>query len=226
MPIRVRYVGAQTRYREIAVTGKPGVWNPGESGWVPDADAPLLIGTGAFVYVAESASDTVGRQPDSGSPAVARQVGGQVYSVPLLAFSSGTSVTAPANTAENTLQSFTLPGGSLGANGFLRLTALIECTDSAGTKTFWFRIGGVNIMATVFGAGNASAFYEQVFFNRNSQSANGYQNGNTARGPSAGLMVSTSINTAIDQTVSLVAAKSNGADSIICRYFAAEVGFA
>ena len=48
MPTSVKYIGTINPYFEVGVTGKQGVWRPGRSADVPDADAPLLIATGLF----------------------------------------------------------------------------------------------------------------------------------------------------------------------------------
>jgi len=139
-------------------------------------------------------------------------------------YSNGVAQTAPADTNENALDSVVIPGGLMGTNSVLRITAQALVSNSAGTKTFWFRMSGTNIMATIFGGGgNESASYTQLFFNRGSVSANGYQNGNTVPGPSAGIMVDTSINMAIDQTLSFVCLKSNASDTIIKKMFMVEV---
>ena len=140
----------------------------------------------------------------------------------ILTYSSGVVTTAPADVNENTLGSIILPAGSLGPNGYLKLSTQISCTDSAGTKTIWFRINGTNVLATVFAAGNSSAKYEQWFWNRNSESANAYQNGNTALGPSAAGVINTSINTALPLTITLVGQKSIAGDTLTCNFFAVE----
>ena len=48
MPVSLKYIGNQRPYFELAVTGKQSSWAPGQIGEVPDADAPLLLGTGVF----------------------------------------------------------------------------------------------------------------------------------------------------------------------------------
>lgn len=46
--IRLKYIGADERYSEIAVTGKQQVWLRNSSSAVPSADAVLLLETGLF----------------------------------------------------------------------------------------------------------------------------------------------------------------------------------
>lgn len=133
--------------------------------------------------------------------------------------SSGVAVTAPLDLNENIIGSLVLPADSLGPNGYLEVTGIISCTDSIGTKTFWFRIDGVNFMATIFGVGNASAFYSQRIFNRNSKTANMYQNGNTVPGPSSAAMITTAIDTTVAKTIVFATQKNTAGDSIICQHF-------
>jgi len=77
------------------------------------------------------------------------------------------------NTSESAEATITLPAGTLGANGILRITAVFSYTNSANTKTFRFRLGGVsgteflNMTQTT-----SSGFMTQrLIQNRNSQSS-------------------------------------------------------
>jgi hypothetical protein len=56
MPLTIKYNGSERGWDELAVTGKPSVWNPGQQEERSDAEAALLIGTGLFsrVYTADS----------------------------------------------------------------------------------------------------------------------------------------------------------------------------
>lgn len=53
MTVTVRYIGTTDPYFETVVTGKPGKWNRGDTGEVPDADAALLVATGLFEVFAD-----------------------------------------------------------------------------------------------------------------------------------------------------------------------------
>lgn len=48
MAITIKYTGTQTRWPELAVTGKQSVWNPGQIESRDDAEARLLLSTGVF----------------------------------------------------------------------------------------------------------------------------------------------------------------------------------
>lgn len=47
----IKYVGTIRPYRELAVTGKPAQWMPGQIESRADAEATSLLGTGSFVMV-------------------------------------------------------------------------------------------------------------------------------------------------------------------------------
>lgn len=46
--IRVKYLGPQDRLSEVGITGKQQIWHRGDSGFVPDTDAALLVASGYF----------------------------------------------------------------------------------------------------------------------------------------------------------------------------------
>lgn len=54
MPTTIKYIGSNARYYEIAVTGKQGVWLPGQTEQRSDAEAAALLATGMFSGVLQS----------------------------------------------------------------------------------------------------------------------------------------------------------------------------
>lgn len=70
MPITLKYIGAQNRWPELAVTGKQSVWAIGQTEERTDAEAQLLVATGLFDAVdaplmldAASGAVTAGGEP-------------------------------------------------------------------------------------------------------------------------------------------------------------------
>lgn len=55
----------------------------------------------------------------------------------------GSTRAAPANTSENILQTVTLPGGTMGANGRLFIVTHWNQTNNANVKTARVRLGGI-----------------------------------------------------------------------------------
>jgi lysophospholipase L1-like esterase len=60
MPVALRYIGAEERFFEVAITGQQQGWFRGQTSTVSDVNAPLLLATGKFERAAPSASGTVG----------------------------------------------------------------------------------------------------------------------------------------------------------------------
>lgn len=46
--VRVKYIGSAIRFPELAITGQQQVWHRGESGFVTDTNAALLVASGQF----------------------------------------------------------------------------------------------------------------------------------------------------------------------------------
>jgi hypothetical protein len=78
-----------------------------------------------------------------GWPAIAR-------ALPLPVYSSGAQVLSPLTVTDNVLKSFTIPGGSMGPNTTMRITAIFTMPNNANTKTFRIRFGGVVIYQASF----------------------------------------------------------------------------
>jgi hypothetical protein len=61
MPVALRYIGAEERFFEVAITGQQQGWFRGQTSTVSDVNAPLLLATGKFERAAPSTSSgTVG----------------------------------------------------------------------------------------------------------------------------------------------------------------------
>lgn len=48
--VRVKYIGAVSRFSEIGITGQQQVWRSGQAGFVPDRHAAALVGSGLFEF--------------------------------------------------------------------------------------------------------------------------------------------------------------------------------
>lgn len=86
---------------------------------------------------------------------------------------SGVAVSHTGNTNETVLATVAMPGGTLGANGVLRITTLWTVTNSADNKTFRVRLGGVS-GAQVLSVGVttvATAIIQRTVWNRNSEAS-------------------------------------------------------
>ena len=76
-----------------------------------------------------------------------------------LRFSSATDVGTDADTAEKTLKSYTLPGGTLASDGdALRIVAAFRCAANANTKRMRIKFGATTIADSTAVAANARNF--------------------------------------------------------------------
>lgn len=67
---------------------------------------------------------------------------------PLL-YSCGSEASGPADTNENTLKSWTIPGGSMGANGWIVVDMVTTQTNSGNNKTWRVKLGSTNFGAPI-----------------------------------------------------------------------------
>jgi hypothetical protein len=135
--------------------------------------------------------------------------------VPLPVYSSGVQVLGPLNTSDNTFQSFTIPGKTMGPNTTLRATALFTCPTNANTKTFRVRWGGNVIYQASFTTTTITVFIEVLLQNRGVLNA---QVGQPVAilGPAftAGPIQTWAIDTTVDQIVSFSGQAGVGTDQL------------
>lgn len=130
---------------------------------------------------------------------------------------AGTALTG--TTALTTLASILLPAGLLGVNGSLRISAAASITNNANTKTLQFALGGTAFLSAT---ATASAELQQsvLIGNRGSLASQvGRQ-----YGPSGGASVATgTVNTAIDQIITISGQLGVGTDSMTLDSYLIEV---
>jgi len=83
---------------------------------------------------------------------------------------SSTAVSVPATTTETTLATVQVPGGVLGANGWVLIEATFTVTNNSNTKTVRIKLGGTTL-ATANVTTSATLTVSTWVANRNSQSA-------------------------------------------------------
>lgn len=143
---------------------------------------------------------------------------GVAVGFPIAIYRLNTTVTAPADTNENTLATVQIPANSMGANGVLRVSVMASLTNNANAKTISARFGG-----TVF----AQQSYPSVALikaqsqiqNRNSAtsqvSAGSTSGASWSPSTSSASGVTTyTIDTTLAQTLSITAQKATAGDTI------------
>lgn len=130
---------------------------------------------------------------------------------------------------ETTLATVTIPGGTIGANGRLRITTLWTFTGSTNAKVLRVRLGGIN--GTSFlghsqaTAANVVARAQIEIANRNSESSQvGYTGGNvTTWGASTAAVTTGTRNTAADQDLLFTGTLTNTGETITLEYYIVEL---
>ena len=145
--------------------------------------------------------------------------------ITILGAGPGSSITGA--TTETALALVTIPAGSMGTQGSLRITALFSYTNSANTKTMRIRFGtGGAAVAHITVAQTATATCTMVrqIINTTattqiSQPVSSLLMGST----SASVYPSSSIDTTVDQFVHITGTLANGAESIQLAYYCVEL---
>jgi hypothetical protein len=134
--------------------------------------------------------------------------------LPLPVYSSGAQVLSPLTVTDNVLKSFTIPGGSMGPNTTMRITAIFTMPNNANTKTFRIRFGGVVIYQASF---TTAVTLNMEFLIQN----RGVLNAQIAQvqsmlGPTSntGPVLTAAVDTTADQVVSFSAQAGVGTDQL------------
>ena len=93
---------------------------------------------------------------NGGTGAATARIAAKNLSVPYVFAQSGATVSVGAVTTEEALATITIPGGAMGANGWVTVIASWDVTNSANTKTLRIRAGGVS-GTVMYGQGFAAS---------------------------------------------------------------------
>lgn len=129
-------------------------------------------------------------------------------------YSSGVQVPNTLTTTDNVLQSFTIPGKTMGPNTTMRITAIFTMPNNANTKTFRIRHGGV----VAFQASFTTAITVNLEFLLQNRGVLNAQVAQVASmiGPAfnAGPVFIGTVDTSLDQVVSFSAQAGVGTDQL------------
>lgn len=140
---------------------------------------------------------------------------------------SSVAVSGAADTNENVLATVTVPAGSMGLNGRLRVTALLTLTNSANNKTVRVRLGGIggSIFTSPVMTTSASTRFQIEIANRgaaNSQ-VGGQQLGTGGWGISGNVVATAAIDTSADTTVVITGQKASAGETITLESYLVEL---
>lgn len=126
------------------------------------------------------------------------------------------------NTVATVVKSLTIPGGSMGPNGMLRVATLWSWNNSAGSKTVQVKLGGVVIYGT---AGTTTTGIEilKSVRNRGAENAQIIHNVATLGTVGTTAITTASVDTSVDQTLDFVVTLATGTDNAALESFLVEV---
>lgn len=133
------------------------------------------------------------------------------------------------DTNETALATITIPGGSMGANGVLRITATWSMTNSANSKTIRYRLGGIGGSALrTYGFTTTGSYRESIMIaNRNSEASQlGGPPGTSVPGGfglTSGAFVTGTVNTANDQDFVISGQLANSGETITLESYTVEL---
>lgn len=148
---------------------------------------------------------------------------------PLALASSGVRVEHTGDTDETTLATFSVPAGSMGTNGFVRVTALFSHTENANTKSMRIRwgAGATTVASASVAAGKVTKVVAEIW-NRGSASSQvaGPANFPDTYGNTTADLVTASEDTESGaRTIVIAGQLADGADTIALEAWFAEVAY-
>jgi hypothetical protein len=162
-----------------------------------------------------------GRNPVFNSIAASQWVG-----VPRNVASSGVQSGVTGTTDETTLATITLPAGSMGANGWIRLRTQTSQTNNANSKIFKVYMGGEEVINSTAGYTDSSATSRitQVW-NRGAENSQVTGPKSAVNDPSetASALTTFAVDTSADVTILITGRLTDGADELNLEAYSLEV---
>ena len=135
----------------------------------------------------------------------------------------GAAVSLTGTTSETTLASFTVNGGLMGAKGKLKIWPLLSMTNNANGKTFKLKMDG-NVIYGNTRTNETHIQFVSIVRNANSESSQKIGTGVTAGlGTSTAAIVTLSVDTAVDFTISITGQLANAGDTLTLEGFFMEI---
>lgn len=145
--------------------------------------------------------------------------GRNTYNRPIILAQAGVASSVTGTLAETILAPIVIPGGMMGLNGVLRISASWSFTNSANTKTLKAVLGGTALASL---SKTTQGGDEWFFPLRNRGSLSSQTQSNNVI-PSGGGPLPRSINTAIDQTLTFTGTLALGTETITLEGYTVEV---
>lgn len=132
------------------------------------------------------------------------------------------------NTTETTLAQVTIPAGSMGANGRLRITTIWSMTNSANNKTMRVRFNHATTGAAFMNQAQttqATNRFQCEIINRNSQSSQlgGHAGGTGGWGVTTTAAITSTVDTSVDTTLYITAQLALGSETLTLESYLVEL---
>lgn len=142
---------------------------------------------------------------------------------PVILAQSATAQSVTGTTTETTLATITIPGGMMGANGKLRVSALFSMTNNANNKTPRIRLGGSETLAAPFASASAISLARTIA-NRGATNSQLSEPGtSTGFGTAGSAVVTTAVDTSVDQSLTITGQLAVGTDTLTLEGYTVEV---
>lgn len=141
--------------------------------------------------------------------------------MPAIIAQSGVASSVTGTTAETTLASITIPGGAMGPNGTVRVTAFFSCTNNANVKTALVKLGAMSPGAAL--ANSATDQIIAIFRNAGTTAAQKAYQGGTGVGAITGLKQSATLDMTQDQVLTITGTLATAADTITLEGYTVEI---
>lgn len=139
---------------------------------------------------------------------------------------SATAVSCAADTAENTLATYTLVGYTMGPRASIRIKAEWSYTGSANAKTLRIKFGGTDFLSVGDTApANTSAIGECQIYNRGSQSSQRGSGTVISNGATvfAGTVQTATVDTSAAVTILITGQKASAGETLTLESYTIEI---
>jgi hypothetical protein len=146
--------------------------------------------------------------------------------LPAQPYTNGTQVLNTLTTTNNVLRSITIPGGAMGPNTMLRISAVWSCPNNANTKTFRVGFGGVTWHQSSYTNSPATATVRMEIIVQNRNALNSQVGAVVSMiGPNfnSGPALTGAIDTTVDQVVTFSAQAGVATDQLALECCAIEL---
>lgn len=136
---------------------------------------------------------------------------------------SAVALSHTGDTAETDLAAITIPGGSMGANGLIRINSLWTFTNSVNNKILRARFDGTAIFQVTMTTSAVYADLDRIIANRNAANSQIGRNVGAQGAQSTSAALTMAANTLTDRVLRLTAALADAGETITLESYQVEI---